>query len=224
MRKISIIIPTLNEAAGIRDCLTPLQSLRMNGHEVIVVDGESRDATFTLAKEMADSVYKVPKGRARQLNYGAAKATGDLFLFLHADTLLPENVEVELQNLADAERIWGRFDVRLSGSNLLLRLVEFLMNLRSRLTGIATGDQAIFVGRRLFETVNGFPEIQLMEDISLCGKLKKISSPVCSHLRVLTSSRRWEQYGIIRTIFTMNLLRLRYALGVSPDRLAREYE
>ena len=224
MNKLSIIVPTLNESAFISSCLASLAPLRKQGHEVIVVDGGSNDTTISLSEDLADHVLPAPRGRAGQLNYGASKATGDLLLFLHADTLLPNNAVVELQKLAVTDLVWGRFDVRLSGSNPLFRVVEYFMNTRSRLTGIATGDQAIFVSRELFEKVSGFPEIELMEDITLCRNLKEFCLPVCLRLKVLTSSRRWEQYGIIKTIINMSLLRLRYALGANPERLSREYD
>ncbi|MFT7461194.1 MAG: rSAM/selenodomain-associated transferase 2 [Planctomycetota bacterium] len=224
MIKISIIVPCLNEAASIQSCLSSLQFLRANGHEVIVVDGSSNDATVSLAKDMADYVLVAPRGRARQLNFGADKATGSLLLFLHADTLLPEDAEARLNEVVGSEFLWGRFDVRLSGAHILFRLIEYFMNIRSRVTGIATGDQAIFVSRELFEYVGGFPDIELMEDIAFSKKLKKMASPICLRDKVLTSSRRWEKVGIIKTVFKMSLLRLRYALGVKPDKLARDYE
>lgn len=224
MKLISIIIPTLNEAASISQCLASLQSLRVRGHEVIVVDGGSNDATVSLAAGRADHVLSAPRGRAGQLNQGAKFAKGELLLFLHADTLLPKDVERLLQGLMVTTLVWGRFDVRLSGSSRLLRVVEYFMNMRSRLTGIATGDQAIFVTRQLFERAGGFPDIELMEDISFSSTLKKFCPPACLRQKVLTSSRRWERNGIIKTVLHMGSLRLRYAIGVSAARLNREYD
>ncbi len=156
-----------------------LQPLRGQGHEVIVVDGGSDDTTMLLAGDLADQVLSAPKGRARQLNYGADKAAGSLLLFLHADTFLPEDAGDLLQDVMKSGIVWGRFDVRLSGSHPLLRVVEYFMNMRSRLTGIATGDQAIFVSRSLYDIAGGFPDIDLMEDISFSGILKKIRPPIC---------------------------------------------
>ena len=224
MKQISIIIPCLNEAASISDCLASVQSFRERGHEIIVVDGGSKDKTTSLARELADSVLSARKGRASQLNFGAKKANGSLLLFLHADTLLAKDVEIQLEETAEKNVAWGRFDVLLSGTQPSFRIVEFFMNTRSRLTGIATGDQAIFVTRQLFDHVGGFPEIELMEDIAFSKNLKKFCRPICYRNRVLTSSRRWERKGIVRTIFSMCFLRLRYALGGSPEKLAREYE
>ncbi len=220
--RLSIILPTLNEAHGIVPCLQPLQALRTRGHEIILADGGSRDATVTLAEPWVDKVIHSGRGRAVQMNAGARAAQGDVLLFLHADTRLPPDADALILNALQA-RGWGRFDVRLSGSQLLLRVVATLMNWRSRLTGIATGDQAIFVRRALFEKVGGFPEIPLMEDIALARALKKCGPPLCLKQRVLTSSRRWEQHGILRTIFLMWRLRLAYALGADPAQLVKRY-
>ncbi|MEO6697528.1 MAG: TIGR04283 family arsenosugar biosynthesis glycosyltransferase [Gammaproteobacteria bacterium] len=221
---LSIIIPTLNEAAAIGSTLIGLQGLRAAGQEVIVVDGGSTDATCRLAAPLVDQLVQGERGRARQMNLGAAAACGDVLLFLHADTRLAQDAETVIHSgLAQTGARWGRFDVRLSGSHPLLRVVETLMNLRSRLTGIATGDQAIFVRRDLFEQAGGFPDIPLMEDIALSRILKRFSRPFCARERVITSSRRWEQHGIVRTIFLMWRLRLDYALGVKPEQLVRRY-
>lgn len=224
MKLISIIIPTLDEATSISHCLASLQAFREHGHEVIVVDGGSNDATVSMTAGKADLVLSAPRGRASQLNQGAKQANGELLVFLHADTLLPKDAESLLQATMVTALVWGRFDVRLSGSNRLLRVVEYFMNTRSRLTGIATGDQAIFVTRQLFELAGGFPDIELMEDISFSSTLKNIRPPTCLRQKVLTSSRRWEEYGIIKTVLSMWFLRLRYALGVSSKRLVRDYE
>jgi rSAM/selenodomain-associated transferase 2 len=215
-------MPVLNEAEGVVACLTPLQRLREQGHEIILADGGSEDDTVGLAQSLVDKVIASPKGRARQMNAAAAKASGELLLFLHADTLLPKNAEVELQ-AAMKTQLWGRFDVSLSGSAGLLRVIERMMNLRSRLSGIATGDQAIFVRRDIFQQQGGFDDIPLMEDVALSKKLKRLSSPFCSRLRVVTSSRRWEEYGLWRTIFLMWRLRWAYFRGVSPDQLVSRY-
>ncbi len=222
---ISIIVPTLNEAAQIATTLQALQPLRAAGHEVIVVDGGSTDGTVVLARPLADAIFPSPRGRSRQMNAGAEQAGGDILLFLHADTRLPEDaVPAVLNGLAHTGKAWGRFDVRLSGRHPLLRVVERMMNLRSRLTGIATGDQAMFVRREAFQAVGGFPEIALMEDIACSRLLKRAcGAPLCLATPVITSSRRWEENGILRTIVFMWRLRLAYFFGVSPERLAQQY-
>jgi rSAM/selenodomain-associated transferase 2 len=226
--RISIIIPALNEAQVLTPSLTRLQGLRQSGHEVLLVDGGSSDATVSLAAPLVDTIAHAPQGRARQMNAGARLARGDMLIFLHADTCLPEGVEQILRAAkaaaAKAQRpVWGRFDVRLSGRHWLLRVVETLMNMRSRWTGIATGDQAIFVERILFEDARGFPDIPLMEDIALSKTLRAIAPPLCLRARVVTSSRRWETQGIVRTILLMWGMRLAYALGVDPLDLVRIY-
>lgn len=219
--KISIIVPTLNEQ--IVKNLSALQTLRKAGHEVIVVDGGSDDAPGQIINSLADKVLQTERGRAKQMNFGAKFAQHDILLFLHADTYLPLNADsLIIQGLTENYK-WGRFNVRLSGTAKLLRVVEIMMNWRSCLTGIATGDQAIFIQRDLYEQVQGFPDIPLMEDIALSKQLKQFSSPLCIKKPVITSSRRWEQNGIIKTIFLMWKLRLAYALGVSPDKLKDYY-
>lgn len=223
--RLSIIIPALNDSRILQTNLPRLQSLRESGHEVILVDGGSTDDTLVLAKSMVDRLVRVSRGRAKQMNAGANVAAGGILLFLHADTVLPDAADdIIVQSMKRTERGWGRFDVVLSGGDWLLRAVEFLMNVRSRVTGIATGDQAMFVNRQLFEAVGGFPEIPLMEDIALSRTLKRISPPLCLRPRVTTSSRRWEQRGIVRTILLMWCLRCAYALGADPSRLARIYD
>ena len=222
--RISIIIPVLNESLRIAQTLSNLQPWRAEGHEVIVVDGGSEDRTAELSRPLADQVLFSPPGRGLQMNAGAKVARGNLFLFLHADTFLPrEGMRVILERMEEARRIWGRFDVRLSGKHLLFRVIERLMNYRSRITHIATGDQAIFVQKKLFETVGGFPPIDLMEDIGLCKSLKKYGPPLCLPQRVTTSSRRWEEKGILRTILLMWFLRLAFFLGIDPRYLAQLY-
>lgn len=221
---LSIIIPVLNEAGIIVSALSRLQSFRAAGHEIIVVDGGSNDSTPVLSEPLANRVISGPRGRACQMNAGAKIATGGILLFLHADTLLPKNsYRLILSGLARTGKKWGRFDVSLSGKHFLFPIIAWLMNLRSRITSIATADQAIFIERGFFEAVRGFPEIDLMEDIALSKILKRAGKPLCLWHRVLTSSRRWERNGILRTVLQMWLQRLAYFLGVNPRHLARCY-
>ncbi len=216
-QRLSVVVPALNEARGIRAALEALAPLRSRGHEVIVVDGGSSDRTAELAAGLCDRVLSAPRGRALQMNAGARAASGDVLLFLHADTRLPPGAD---ELILDCP-VWGRFDVQIEGRHPLLKLVACAMNLRSRLTGIATGDQAMFVRRDAFP---GFPEIALMEDVALSKLLKRRGAPACLRQRVVTSGRRWESRGVLRTIFLMWRLRLLYFLGASPERLARRYE
>ncbi|MEQ1559280.1 MAG: TIGR04283 family arsenosugar biosynthesis glycosyltransferase [Methyloglobulus sp.] len=222
MANISIIIPTLNEAQSIVNCICPLQPLR-NLCEIIVVDGCSTDNTRQLVQDLVDTVIISAQGRAIQMNAGAQHSKGKVLLFLHADTLLPPSAHNLIAESIDRGRQWGRFDVQLSGRSPLLKVIAFFMNWRSRLTGIATGDQAIFVSKQLFDAVGHYPEIALMEDIALCTHLNKISSPICLKSPVISSGRRWEQFGIIKTILLMWSLRLRYFFGADPDVLANLY-
>lgn len=217
----SIIIPTLNEELSIVNCLKALQPLR-HCCELIVVDGGSTDKTNKLAKSLADKVISSEQGRAIQMNTGAQSATGDLLMFLHADTFLPQDVLAQIAQ-GNNNRQWGRFDVKLSGSHPMLKVIAVFMNWRSRLTGIATGDQVIFVNKRLFESVGQYPVIPLMEDIALCKQLKKISRPVCLKAKVTSSGRRWEQFGVFKTILLMWSLRLCYFFGADPKTLALLY-
>ncbi len=224
MMKISIIMPVLNEAPAIAQTLIALQPLREAGHEVIVVDGGSHDDTITVSKPYADKIIQGPRGRSRQMNAGAKLASGEILLFLHGDTFLPGRADrLIIEGMKRGERKWGRFDVKLSGKHPLLRIIEILMNWRSRLSRIATGDQAIFVKRELFEAFGGFPEIDLMEDIALSKMLKKHGRPLCLYQRVLTSSRRWEEQGLFRTILLMWFLRAAYFLKANPGQLAKLY-
>jgi len=223
--RIAVIIPCLNEAAHITATLTPLQALRQNGHQIIVVDGQSDDNTAALAAPLANQVVSCPHGRAQQMNYGAQLADADVLLFLHADTQLPQSADkLIVDQLSQSSRQWGCFDVRLGGKQFWLRLVEFMMNQRSRLSAIATGDQAIFVQRALFEKVGGFPNIALMEDIGLSKQLKHYSKPIRLSDKVITSSRRWEKQGVWRTILLMWRLRLAYFFGADPQDLKRQYD
>jgi len=224
MSKLSIIIPVLNEGDGIAAALDALAHLRALGTEVIVVDGGSRDATVERAQLRADRVVLAPRGRALQMNDGAERASGDVLLFLHADTRLPAEADLFVLNgLDQSRRVWGRFDVKIDGRSRLLPVVAWLMRLRSRLTGIATGDQAIFVRREAFQTVGGFPAVALMEDIAICTRLKRLGRPLCLRACVTTSGRRWEKNGVLSTILLMWRLRFAYFLGADPKQLARQY-
>jgi len=275
MPRLSIIIPTLNEAEGIAKLLTSLSPLRQRGHEVIVADGGSHDGTAELARPLADLVIDAPRGRAAQMNAGAAQAKSEVLLFLHADTRLPAQAdELILEQLAIGDQVegnsvdvatavgrnkpapagvsgkpkaqmpetvvarpysglhlvlnstahvWGRFDVVIEGTHPLLPVIAWVMNRRSRWTGIATGDQAIFVRREVFESMGGFPDMPLMEDIALSKKLKAIGPPLCIKARVTTSGRRWERHGVISTVLKMWRLRLAFFLGADPARLAKAY-
>jgi rSAM/selenodomain-associated transferase 2 len=220
---LSIIVPVLDEAAGIEASLRALAPQRAAGHEVIVVDGGSRDATATLAAPLADRVLASERGRAHQMNAGAAAAQGDVLLFLHADTLLPPLADARLLQAVVAGARWGRFDVRIAGRSRWLPVVAQLMNWRSRWSGIATGDQGIFVRTDLFRQIGGFAPQPLMEDIELSCRLRRFSPPACLKERVLTSGRRWETRGVWRTIVLMWRLRWRYWRGETPEALARAY-
>jgi rSAM/selenodomain-associated transferase 2 len=223
--RLSIVIPALNEAAQIGTTLAALQPLRERGHEVIVADGGSADATCALAAPLADRVLTAPRGRAVQMNHGAAAASGDVLVFLHADTRLPPEAEGAIASaLAAGRRCWGRFDVRLAGRSRLLAVVAFGMNLRSRLTGIATGDQAIFVTRAAFARLGGFPPIALMEDIVFSRRAKRLAAPACLRARATASGRRWDRHGVLRTMVHMWRLRLDFFFGAPPDELARRYD
>lgn len=223
---ISIIIPCLNEAAHIQAILTRLQPMRDRGQQLIVVDGGSEDGSLALASPLADKALVSPRGRARQMNAGMEAADGDILWFLHADTMPPVDADLRLASaLSTAHHCWGRFDIQLSGNAMLLRLVEHSMNWRSRITGITTGDQGIFVRADLLRRIGGYADIPLMEDIDLSSRLKaSCGRPLCLRQRLTTSSRRWERNGIFRTILLMWRLRLRHALGADPGTLARHYQ
>jgi rSAM/selenodomain-associated transferase 2 len=221
---LSIITPVLNEEAGIAATLQALLRLRARGAEVIVVDGGSGDRTVALARPLCDRLIAAPRGRAAQMNAGAGAARGDVLLFLHADTRLPEDADrLILDGLAARGCAWGRFDVQIEGRHPLFPVIAAMMNLRSRLTGIATGDQAMFVERSAFAAIGGFPDIALMEDIELSRRLKRLGRPSCLKPRVKTSGRRWEKHGVMRTVLTMWRLRLAFFFGAAPAKLATSY-
>jgi rSAM/selenodomain-associated transferase 2 len=220
---LCIVVPVLNEAQGIQATLQALAPLRQRGARVVVVDGGSQDDTRALAQAHADAVIEGPRGRALQMNAGAALGWGEVLLFLHADTTLPEHADAHLLQALSQGYVWGRFDVRIDGRPRMLAVVAAMMNLRSRWTGIATGDQAIFMRRATFAQVGGFAPLPLMEDIDLSQRLCAVGSPACLRQRVLTSGRRWEQRGVWRTIVLMWRLRWRYWRGETAHTLARDY-
>ncbi len=222
--KISIIIPVLNEQDTLPGLLKCLQSARARGHEVLLVDGGSEDDTLARAQGLVDRVVRSERGRARQMNLGARHASGQVYWFLHADVILPNDALALLAAQAGGNSLfWGRFDVRLTGRAPGLRMVEWMMNLRSRLSGIATGDQGIFVSARLFHAVGGYEQIPIMEDIALSKRLKQLARPVAVRACLLVSSRYWERRGLWRTILLMWWMRFSYFIGISPARLARWY-
>lgn len=221
--QISIIIPTLNEVSVLGRTLSSISS-GGGATETIVVDGGSIDGTQTIAYQYADRVLSCAPGRARQMNAGAEVASGDVFLFLHADTLLPADfAEVISRALARPAVIGGRFDVRLDSTGWVFRVTEILINFRSRLTRIATGDQGIFIRRAVFLQLGGYPEMLLMEDLELSKKMKQAGEVACLKERVITSGRRWEKDGVLRTIVLMWMLRFCHLVGVSPVRLKAFY-
>ncbi|MGV8844180.1 MAG: TIGR04283 family arsenosugar biosynthesis glycosyltransferase [Pseudomonas sp.] len=219
---LSIIIPVLNETAQLPEVFARLAPLQARGAQVLLVDGGSSDGSAQLPRAGVEWLQAAP-GRARQMNAGAAQARGEVLLFLHADTQLPALADQLLTQALTKDRVWGRFDVRISGRAWLLPVVAFMMNRRSRLTGIATGDQAMFVRRDTFEALGGFAEQPLMEDIELSVRLRRISAPACLRAKVITSGRRWDSRGVWRTIFLMWRLRWAYWRGVPVSRLAEAY-
>lgn len=225
MPRLCIVMPVLNEGERLRAALVELQPFRQRGVRVVVVDGGSHDHSLQIARDHADLALVAPRGRAAQMNAGAAAGTAQVLLFLHADTQLPNDADaLVLQASGAGHRAWGRFDVRIDSPSWRLRIVSGAMNLRSRWTGIATGDQAMFVRQDVFQAVGGFPDIPLMEDIALSKALKQAHGPpACLRQRVRTSARRWMQHGVGRTIWLMWRLRAAYFFGADPARLAAAY-
>ena len=222
---LSIVIPCLNEAAGIVRTLELLQPMRARGAEIVVADGGSSDGSATLAAPLADRLVHAPRGRAAQMNAGAAAAAADILLFMHADCVLPPAADASIiQGLAASGRQWGRFDIVLDGRNPLLRVIAGMMNLRSRWTGIATGDQGIFMTKKLFAHLGGFPALPLMEDIALSRQARRAGAPLCLRARIIASARRWERHGVLRTVLLMWRLRLAFFLGADPVGLALRYD
>lgn len=221
--ELLIVMPVLNEAASLAESLRALLPLRQRGASLVVVDGGSADGSVEIADGGADRTLSAVRGRASQMNAGAAAQPCRVLLFLHADTRLPGDAhELILEAIADGHA-WGRFDVRIDSDRPSLRWVSRLMNLRSRLTGIATGDQAMFMTGAAFHAAGGFPALALMEDIEMSRRLKRIARPACLRARVLTSARRWEQGGVGRTVWLMWRLRAAYFFGADPARLVQRY-
>ncbi|CAJ0723281.1 TIGR04283 family arsenosugar biosynthesis glycosyltransferase [Ralstonia pickettii] len=220
--KFSIVVPMLNESTGLPDLCEHLVPLARSGVEIIFVDGGSQDGSEAIAHAAGFRVLTSAAGRARQMNAGAAASSGDVLLFLHADTRLPPGAMIAISQTLRSHQ-WGRFDVRIAGKPMALRMVSALMNWRSRLSGIATGDQGLFMTRAAFEAVGGFADQPLMEDIDICRALKTRGKPACLALQVVTSGRRWEQRGVWRTIALMWWLRWRYWLGTPVEDIARAY-
>jgi len=225
--RLAVVVPVFNEGGAIEATLARMQDLRKRGTQVIVVDGGSDDATAALAKPHADQVLQSSRGRAQQMNAGAQAAIesgGEVLLFLHADSALPDSADRLIETaLRTSGRVWGRFDIRIDAEVRMLRVVSAMMNWRSRLTGICTGDQAIFVTRRAFEQLAGFAPISLMEDIEFSKRAKSLSWPAAIRVRVVTSGRRWQRHGVLRTIMLMWMFRFAYFLGASPRQLAQRY-
>jgi rSAM/selenodomain-associated transferase 2 len=220
-------MPVLNEAgvqaAEFEQCLQRLQQYRDSGHELIIIDGGSDDDSFEIAQRYADRTIQCNRGRAIQMNAGARQTDADILLFLHADTQLPVNAIEAVTRTINEGHYWGRFNVRLADGHFLFRIIERLMNLRSCITGVATGDQVMFVRREIFETVGGYPRQPLMEDIELSKRLRGLGWPACLRQKVIISSRRWREFGIVRIVLLMWRLRLAYFLGVSAEHLAKQY-
>jgi len=220
---ISIIVPVLNEESHIRDFLNTLQCYRKSGHEIIIVDGGSIDNTYNFCKQHVDQLLISNAGRAIQMNLGAKHAKNNILLFLHSDTILPDNADALIIKSLTNIYHWGRFDIKLSGKQFIFQIIEKMINIRSRYTKIATGDQAIFIYKAIFNDINGYPEIELMEDIAISKLLRKRYPCKCVTEKVITSSRRWENNGIIKTIFLMWTLRLLFFIGAKPSQLFRFY-
>ena len=223
--RIAVIVPILNEMPQLPCALEHLKSLQNQDFEILISDGGSMDGSVEHCEEAGFRVYSAPKGRANQMNYGAANSNAEVLLFLHIDTILPPNAKAILESwFLNTKSQWGRFDVQIESKFAMLGVVSFFMNLRSGISGIATGDQAIFVRKSAFDRIGGFPKQPLMEDVEISKRLLKLSKPFCVRERALTFGRRWETYGLWRTIFLMWQLRFDYWRGVSVEEIAKQYK
>jgi len=223
--RLSIVVPVLNEAQQLPGLLDHLQHWQHRGCEIIIVDGGSSDGSQALIEAHGFHVICAERGRARQMNVGAQGACGDILIFLHADTRLPQQADALVRHaLLGGQNVWGRFDLRLEGRHGMLRVIAWMMNLRSRLTGIATGDQAIFVTVSAFNKIGGFADLPLMEDIQLSKDLLRTSRPACISHKAITSGRRWMEKGVWRTIWLMWRLRWAHWRRTPADILAKRYQ
>ncbi len=221
---ITIIIPVLNDVEALKTLLPTLQVFRQQGHEVLLIDGGSADASVSYSRALVDRILMTGTGRGRQMNLGAENARHNILWFLHADSRVPDDApEIIVRALSDKDKHWGRFDVRFDQSGIAYRIIAAMMNLRSRLSGVATGDQGIFARHDSFHGVRGFRPIPLMEDVALSKSLRKLSWPVCLRSKLQTSARRWHSQGVMKTVLLMWGLRLGFFLGVNPERLAAIY-
>ena len=218
---ISIIIPAKNEAKNIYKNLSHLQELRKhNICEIILVDGDSTDNTTEIANNLVDHILKTKSGRAIQQNIGASIAKGNILLFLHADTYITTKQLLSIKK----DKIWGFFKVKFNNNKIKYKILSFFINLRSKLYNYGTGDQVIYVKRNIFNKIKGFPNLMIMEDIAICSMLKRISTPIIINSHAITSSRRWDDHGFVRTILKMRALRFLYHIGVKTHILQRLYK
>lgn len=224
MSYISIVIPVLDEEQNLIKQKKLLSYLIKQGHEIIVVDGGSRDLSMTIAKQIGCQTIATKSSRGYQLHSGALKSNNEILLFLHADTFLPNNaVELICKSLNTSSKHWGRFAIKFSNSSPVFKAIAWFMNIRSSLTGVVTGDHAIFTKRKSYFKCGGFSDFIIMEDISFSNRMKSLSRPICLPEYVVTSSRKWEKQGTLKTIFTMCKLRLLFFIGIPTEKLAKFY-
>jgi rSAM/selenodomain-associated transferase 2 len=221
--KLSVIVPMLNEAGAIGATLAAIR-VGAPDAEIVVVDGGSADGSVEIARPRCEVVIIGERGRAQQMNAGAARSSGEAMVFVHADTIVPESFARDIETaLADPSVVGGRFDIRLDDDHPLCVLIGALISLRSRISRTATGDQAIFVRRTTFDALGGFPDLPICEDLDFARRLKRAGRVACLRTKVITSARRWRRGGILRTSIRMWTIRLLYLAGVSPSRLSRMY-